>query len=236
MSIARMHSVRFSAPSCWSISGTRAFLDNSHPAVLAAQAGCAPCLSAILAYSASVTSEAAWTEVLRESISSVSLETLQTVLDAAPAHLVQSLAQMSLHQLCAHIVPSFIKTQHIECYRLWPLVAHALSKGACVDTVCDSSNERNQLKSSECTPLGLLVVQRCPAGVEILVRAHKAEVNLSFGKNQHTALHLACAVGPWEPERTEAMIEKLVSLGTDLHAVTADDDTVLHVAVKRSSH
>jgi ankyrin repeat protein len=182
----------------------------------------------------SLTSEAERVESLCESISSESLEALQLLLDAAPAHLVQGFAQTSLHQLCIHAYSRFANDyMHSQCQSLWPLMALTLQKGASADHV--SSHDCyvcKPLSPNECTPLGLLVRRGCAAGVEVLVATHKADVNLRFGDNQHTALHLACSVGIEEPLRTEAMVEKLVSLGADLHAVAADGDTVLHTAVK----
>jgi hypothetical protein len=170
-----------------------------HAAAQAARQGCAPCLAAILAYSESMTNETDWSDALQEIIRSISLELLQILLDAAPAHLVQSLAQTSLHLLCAHANSKLSFTPrlyiHSQCPRMWPLVAHVLKRGACVNKV--SSHDCTvckPLSSNECTPLGLLALQGCAAGVETLVATHQADVNLKFGDSQHTALHLACSV------------------------------------------
>jgi ankyrin repeat protein len=183
-----------------------------------------------------------WSFVLQAAICSVSLEALQILLDAAPAHLTQSLAQTSLHQLCAHVDArlrfSSRSYVHSQCSWMWPLLAHAVKRGACANKVLSSDDYKvcKPAGSNECTPLGLLALRGCAAGIEVLVASHQAEVNLNFGASQHTALHLACSVADKAvAQQVAAVVEKLVSLGADLHAVTADGDTALHVAVERGS-
>jgi ankyrin repeat protein len=121
---------------------------------------------------------------------------------------------------------------------MWPLLAHAVKRGACANKVLSSDNYKvcKPAGSNECTPLGLLALRGCAASIEVLVASHQAEVNLKFGASQHTALHLACSVADKTvAQQVAAVVEKLVSLEADLHAVTADGDTALHVAVERGS-
>jgi hypothetical protein len=58
-----------------------------HSAAQAAREDCAPCLTAILAYSESMTSETDWSFVLQAAICSLSLEALQILLDGCSSRL-----------------------------------------------------------------------------------------------------------------------------------------------------
>jgi ankyrin repeat protein len=198
---------------------------NSAVAV-AADAGCVPCLTVLLAHADSLTCEAQWPSALKHAISTNSVEIVQMLLDAAPAHMSRQLLQVALLDVCG------LSTS--DCQRRTSLMEDLLARGACVNSL-SSYYVHKQLETRECTALGVLAQVGCCADIELLVATHKADVNLKFGDSQCTALHVACVQGTSEQQEVAAVVQKLVELGADLNAVTADSSTVLHLAVKTGS-
>jgi hypothetical protein len=195
-------------PSGWALS----------PVAVAAGAGCVSCLNVLLAHGDGLTSEASWMSAVEEAALSSSVEPVQILLDAAPTDFARELLQVALLGVCDHRTLGASRHErmlHTACHCRAPLMAYVLARGACVNSPFKYCLHK-PLESRECTPLGVLAQVGCCADIEMLVNAHKADINLKFGVCKCTAMHLACAVSASKQQGVAAVIQKLAELGADL--------------------
>jgi ankyrin repeat protein len=82
------------------------------------------------------------------------------------------------------------------------------------------------------TALGCITKRGCIKAVRWLINKASADVNITWGDDQHTVLH---DISTRSSHNVTERINTLVSLGADINKVTSTGATVLHAAVKSSN-
>eukprot|EP00953_Heterococcus_sp_UTEX-ZZ885_P000367 730-Heterococcus_DN1.PRE.3 len=178
-----------------------------------------------------------WKQAVGEASSHLKLDTLRVLLDAAPDDWLTGLQQTALMRVCNSATSVGNDAKSSEFYaEAQSIIQHLLERQADVnvahscqlylDHYAGSQNEH------EYTALGCITKNGCIKAVRWLIDVAGADVNITWGNDQHTVLH---DVGTRNSRNVEELINTLVSLGADVNKLTSTGATVLHAAVQSSN-
>jgi hypothetical protein len=176
-----------------------------------------------------------WKQAVGEASSHLKLDTLRVLLDAAPDDWLASLQQTALVRVCNSATSVGNDAKSSEFYaEAQSIIQYLLERQADVNVAhsCQLYLDHYSQNEHEYTALGCITKNGCIKAVRWLIDAAGADVNITWGDDQHTVLH---DIGTRSSHNVEELINTLVSLGADISKLTSTGATVLHAAVESSN-